>query len=110
MNPTAAWLVTKLVIEIEWTEPITRHWRVLGDGHTDGHMVPYPQMPSEELPGRGGGNGGKREEGGEGDEEGQERRKKEEQQSGMLSCFSITLPSIRWGTVPSHLTQLLCRH
>lgn len=53
---------------------------------------------------------GKREEGGEGDEEGQERRKKEEQQSGMLSCFSITLPSIRWGTVPSHLTQLLCRH
>lgn len=30
VRPIAAWLVPKLVIEIViWTEPITRHWRML---------------------------------------------------------------------------------
>lgn len=72
-------------------------------------MVPHPQVPSEELPRRGGGNGGKRKEG-KRKRRGQERRKKEEQQSGMLSCFSTTLPSISWGMLPTHLTQHLCRH
>lgn len=66
-------------------------------------------MPSEELPRRGGGNGGKRETGKK-KRRGQERRKKEVQQSGVLSCFSVTLPSFSWGMVPTHLTQLLCRH
>lgn len=48
-------------------------------------------MPSEELPRRGGGNGGKRE--GDREEEEEGAGEKEVQQSGVLSCFSVTLPS-----------------
>lgn len=50
-------------------------------------------MPSEELPRRGGRNGVRERETGKKKRRGQERRKKEVQQSGVLSCFSVTLPS-----------------
>lgn len=54
--------------------------------------------------------GGRERETGKKKRRGQERRKKEMQQSGVLSCFSVALPSFSWGMVPTHLTQLLCRH